>query len=91
MLKKLMEKLGERNGFIVDWMTQENTAFYLSTFDQKRIAESVSRTSFASAYVQHIFYTNFTEFDLPKPIYINMVRDPIERVISWYYYVRTLW
>jgi hypothetical protein len=30
-------------------------------------------------------------FDIAEPIYFNMVRDPVERVISWYYYVRAPW
>ena len=30
-------------------------------------------------------------FNISMPIYVNMVRDPIERVISWYYYVRAPW
>lgn len=35
-----------------------------------------------------IFLSNCFEsrYGLPDPIYINIVRDPVERVISWFYY-----
>ena len=38
----------------------------------------------------HTFFL-FSRFHLDMPIYVNMVRDPVERVISWYYYVRAPW
>ena len=38
-----------------------------------------------------IFTIILCRFDLDMPIYVNMVRDPVERVISWYYYVRAPW
>ena len=34
-------------------------------------------------------FLDTTEFNATNPIYINMVRHPIKRVISWYYYVRS--
>ena len=37
-----------------------------------------------------LFFSTF-RFNISMPIYVNMVRDPIERVISWYYYVRAPW
>lgn len=46
---------------------------------------------FISVYVKHVCYTNFTKFNLPTPIYVNLVRDPIERIISWFYYIRASW
>lgn len=44
-----------------------------------------------TVYVKHVCYTNFTKFNLPTPIYVNLVRDPIERIISWFYYIRAPW
>ena len=32
----------------------------------------------------------YSRFNLEMPIYVNMVRDPVERVISWYYYIRSV-
>ncbi|EDV97964.1 GH14412 [Drosophila grimshawi] len=41
-----------------------------------------------TVYVEHTSWIDFNAFNLPKPIFINLVRDPVERMISWYYYVR---
>ena len=44
------------------------------------------------SYSKHINYLDFEEFEPGfVPIYVNLVRDPVERVISWYYYMRTPW
>ena len=42
-------------------------------------------------YIKHINFLNFEEFNYTNPIYVNMVRHPIERLISWYYYTRQGW
>ena len=42
-------------------------------------------------YNKHINFINFEEFGLQNPIYINFVREPVERAISWYYYRRQNW
>ncbi|EDW76758.2 uncharacterized protein Dwil_GK19598, partial [Drosophila willistoni] len=41
-----------------------------------------------SIFIEHGNWLDFPGFKLPKPIYINLVRDPVDRVISWYYYIR---
>ena len=37
-------------------------------------------------YTNEIHYTNFTRLNLPVPIFINVVRDPIEWLVSLYYF-----
>ncbi|TMW42271.1 hypothetical protein DOY81_012647, partial [Sarcophaga bullata] len=41
------------------------------------------------SYVEHTNWINFTELELPRPIYMNIVRHPLEGVINAYYYLRT--
>ncbi|XP_059219912.1 heparan sulfate 2-O-sulfotransferase pipe-like isoform X3 [Stomoxys calcitrans] len=60
----------------------------LKKWEQRKLAETISNLDEGSVYIEHVNWLDFDEFELPKPIYINMVRDPVERIISWYYYVR---
>lgn len=43
-----------------------------------------------TVYVQHQHYVNFTENRQQQPVYINIMRDPVEHLISSYYYKRTV-
>ena len=36
------------------------------------------------SYYKHMLFINYEEFDLPNPIYISLVRHPVDRQISWY-------
>jgi len=71
--------------------TQKVETIKLTEMEQKKLSNLVKEFKPASVYVKHVCFTNFTKFNLEMPIYVNMVRDPVERVISWYYYVRAPW
>lgn len=43
------------------------------------------------SYVKHLNFLDTTEFNMTNPIYINIVRHPVDRIISWYYYIRAPW
>ncbi|XP_012157989.2 heparan sulfate 2-O-sulfotransferase pipe [Ceratitis capitata] len=60
----------------------------LEKHEQRELAETISEFVEGSVYIEHVNWIDFEAFDLPKPIYINLVRDPVERVISWYFYSR---
>lgn len=49
-----------------------------------------SSTRARTAYVQHQYYVNFTQTRQHQPIYMNLMRDPVDHLISSYYYKRTV-
>ncbi|XP_071743606.1 uronyl 2-sulfotransferase homolog pip [Lepeophtheirus salmonis] len=37
---------------------------------------------------KHMHFIDFTNYNHQNPKYISIIRDPIQRYISWYYYIR---
>uniref|UniRef100_A0A6P4F837 Heparan sulfate 2-O-sulfotransferase pipe n=2 Tax=Drosophila rhopaloa TaxID=1041015 RepID=A0A6P4F837_DRORH len=91
-LMELMARLGKINGFT--HARNKGSAHETIVMNKQRqndlVAELLIRPK-PHIYSQHIAYINFTRFHLPKPIYINLIRDPIDRIISWHYYIRAPW
>lgn len=91
-LMELMRRLGKINGFTHarNPGSVKETVMMAKDGQKQLLADLLTRPK-PHIYSQHIAYINFTRFHLPRPIYINLVRDPIERIISWHYYVRARW
>ncbi|KAL0271532.1 UNVERIFIED_CONTAM: hypothetical protein PYX00_008596 [Menopon gallinae] len=89
---ELLRRLSLRNDFAFhrDHIQRVET-IRLVPGEQLDLASMIAGYEQPSVYVKHVCFINFTQFGLPQPIYVNLVRDPVERVISWYYYVRAPW
>ncbi|CAB3260005.1 unnamed protein product [Arctia plantaginis] len=89
---ELLRRLAIRNQFRFNRdAVQRVETIRLAPVDQQILAGLVSAYTPPASYIKHVCYTNFTRYGYPSPIYVNVVRDPVERVISWYYYVRAPW
>ena len=90
---RLLDKLQFPNNFTsVHEVTKlaKGEKNYLGREEQKFYIEMIMNKSkkLPYSYCKHINFLNFEEFGLQNPIYINFVREPVEKAISWYYYKR---
>ena len=42
--------------------------------------------SLPTSFDRHVYFTNFSSFGSQNPVYINLVRDPIAKMVSRFYY-----
>jgi hypothetical protein len=95
----LIDRLAFKNGFnsFSDSMEVKNQRGgennYLATREQREsyVKILLENCTKPYSYVKHLNFLDLTEFGLQNPVYINFVRHPVDRVISWYYYKRSPW
>lgn len=91
-LMVLMQLLAKRNNFKATRDKPSNTETIMMTPSfEMNLVEEIMENGEPATYSKHVAYIDFDALNYPQPIYINMVRDPVERIISWFYYVRTPW
>ena len=99
MIWSLIDRLSAVNGFnsfsdsqeVKDQRGGENN--FLFKKDSRETYVNIFRYNCTKpwSYVKHLNFLDLQEFNMTNPIYINFVRDPVDRVISWYYYKRAPW
>ncbi|EDW18980.2 uncharacterized protein Dmoj_GI13539, partial [Drosophila mojavensis] len=91
-LIELMRALGKVHDYDVEKDPQNGgIRALLDSAEEADWIDNIVNLEDGTVFASHVNYLNFTKYEQPRPIYINMVRDPVDRVISWYYYIRAPW
>ena len=62
--------------------------FLLPLNVQQEVVSELESAKIPVLYERHMYFINFDDFLKPQPVYINLIRDPLQQVISAYYYSR---
>lgn len=86
-LYTLIRKLSSLHGYV-----HFNSKVYdrknVDEEEQRRIVQLVRSTPPPCSFDRHVFFINFTRFGATPPVYINIIREPVERIISSFFYRR---
>ncbi|TRY91731.1 hypothetical protein DNTS_018976 [Danionella cerebrum] len=83
--------LCNRNHFHVLHINTSKNNPVMSLQDQVRFVKNVTlwKEMKPAFYHGHVSFLDFSKFGVKKkPVYINVIRDPIERLVSYYYFLR---
>ncbi|CAM4694167.1 unnamed protein product [Leuciscus chuanchicus] len=60
----------------------------LTKHEQVDLMRNISTIPQPFLYTRHVHFLNFTRFRIEQPVYINIIRDPINRFLSNYFFRR---
>lgn len=79
-------RLGSKLGYATSNQDYMDYFYFSDDVKLQSIANSIVHSSEPGIVIRHIHFIDFTRFGLETPYYINIVRDPFNRILSWYYY-----
>ncbi|KAG8231839.1 hypothetical protein J437_LFUL008609 [Ladona fulva] len=65
----------------------------LKRLQQEEVVEEViqhEKEALPLSFDRHVYWLNFSAFDHSTPVWINLIRDPIEKAASRFYYAKEL-
>jgi len=82
--------LCSKNKFNVLHMNISKNSHIMSLPDQGRLVWNISGWSEKKPafYHGHVSYLDFAKFGSHSPLYINIIRQPLDRLVSYYYFLR---
>jgi len=85
-------ELCEKNGFNVLLLNISRPQHFLTFADQAFFARNVTgwKEKLPAMYHGHFAYIDFENLGVatPRPVWINLVRRPLDRLVSYYYFLR---
>ena len=90
-LMGVIYELYKRNNYHVLHLNQTRNAPVFTLADQIRFAHNITRWKqrLPAVYHGHIAHLDFKRLGIKKsPLYINLIRKPLDRLVSYYYFLR---
>ncbi|XP_078667762.1 uronyl 2-sulfotransferase-like isoform X1 [Branchiostoma floridae x Branchiostoma belcheri] len=86
-LKALTRRLAKKNHF---HFKESNIwdQFQLNQTGLKAFAEDFYTVPSPFIYERHVYFVDFEQLGLKSPKYINLVRDPLDRIVSSFHFMR---
>lgn len=83
----LLRLLAEQHGFNMVSSDIHNRT-RLTNIEQVELMQNISNIPQPFLYTRHVHFLNFTSLRIEQPVYINIIRDPINRFLSNYFFRR---